>query len=136
MARELKFDGRPVWAEVSLSALRHNLRAIRKHIGGKRKILAIVKANAYGHGAIEVSRALEKAGADWFGITCTSEGAELREAGIRKPILVLTGCWPGEEEALLRKYCRRSTGAAMIMPDDETPGDEAIMAKKDRKSVV
>jgi len=102
MARNPKFNGRPAWAEVSLSALRHNLRAIRRHIGGKRKILAVVKANAYGHGAPETSRALEQAGADWFGVTCPSEGVELREAGLRKPILVLTGCWPGEEATLLR----------------------------------
>lgn len=102
MAKEPKFDGRPVWAEVSLGALRHNLNAIRRHIGKKRKVLAIVKANAYGHGAVEVSKALQKAGADWFGVTCASEGVELREAGIRKSILVLTGFWPGEEAALLR----------------------------------
>jgi alanine racemase len=99
-----KFDGRPAWAEVSLGALRHNLNAIRRHIGPRRKVLAIVKANAYGHGAVEVSKALEKFGADWFGVTCASEGVELREAGIRKPILVLTGFWPGEEAALLRHH--------------------------------
>lgn len=102
MTRGPKFDGRPAWAEVSLGALRHNFNAIRWHIGRKRKVLCIVKANAYGHGAVGVSKALEKAGADWFGVTCVSEGAELREAGIRKPTLVLTGFWPGEEEALLR----------------------------------
>ncbi len=102
MTRGPKVDGRPAWAEVSLSALRHNLNAIRRHIGRNRKILCIVKANAYGHGAVGVSKALEKAGADWFGVTCAAEGVELREAGIRKPILVLTGFWPGEEEALLR----------------------------------
>jgi alanine racemase len=102
MPREPKVDGRPAWAEISLSALMHNLQAIRRHIGPRRKVLAIVKANAYGHGAVEVSRALEKFGADWFGVTCASEGLELRDAGIRKPILVLTGFWPGEEAALLR----------------------------------
>jgi len=101
MTRGPKFDGRPAWAEVSLGALRHNLNAIQRHIGRKRKVLCIVKANAYGHGAVGVSKALERAGADWFGVTCAAEGAELRQAGIRKPILVLTGFWPGEEEALL-----------------------------------
>lgn len=104
MTRAPKVDGRPAWAEVSLGALRHNLHAIRQHIGRKRKVLCIVKANAYGHGAVGMSKALEKAGADWFGVTCTAEGVELREAGIRKPILVLTGFWPGEEEALLRNH--------------------------------
>lgn len=91
----------PVWAEIDLRAIGHNLRAIRKHIGAKRKVLAIVKADAYGHGAVPVARALAKAGADCFGVTCTSEGAELREAGIRQPIVALTGFWPGEERALL-----------------------------------
>jgi len=101
MAAKVKFEGRPVWAEIRLSALAHNLRAIRKHIGRQRKILAVVKGNGYGHGGPGVARAFAKAGADWFGVTCTSEGAELREAGIRQPILVLTGFWPGEEKRLL-----------------------------------
>lgn len=108
-AADVKFDGRPVWAEVRLSALAHNLRAIRRHINppparrgaSQRKILAVVKANAYGHGAVPVAKALAEAGADWFGVTCTAEGAELRESGVRKPILLLTGFWPGEEQRLL-----------------------------------
>ncbi len=102
MSGELKFTGRPVWAEISLRALAHNLRAIRRHIGRHRKILAIVKGNAYGHGAVPVAKALERAGADSFGVTCTSEGIELREGGIRSPILILTGVWPREERRLLR----------------------------------
>lgn len=87
----------PVWAEVNLAAIAHNLRAIRKHVGARPKILAVVKADAYGHGATEVARTLARAGADYFGVTCTREGAELRDAGIRRPVLVLTGFWPGEE---------------------------------------
>jgi alanine racemase len=111
MQRGIRFNGRPVWAEIRLSALAHNLKAIRRHIdsgqprsatGSQRKILAIVKANAYGHGAVPVSRALAKAGADWFGVTSTAEGIELREGKIRKPILVLTGFWPGEEKRLIQ----------------------------------
>ena len=110
MQRGIRFDGRPVWAEIRLSALAHNLKAIRRHVhpgerrsGSRppRKILAVVKANAYGHGAVPVARALARAGADWFGVTCTAEGIELREGKIRKPILVLTGFWPGEEKRLL-----------------------------------
>ncbi len=102
MAQGIKFDGRPVWAEISLGAILHNLRAIRQLVGRKRKVLAVVKANAYGLGAVDISRALAKARVDWLGVTCTSEGAELREAGIRQPILVLTGFWPGEEKLLIR----------------------------------
>ena len=111
MQRGIRFNGRPVWAEIRLSALAHNIKAIRRHINSgetrsakrpQRKILAIVKANAYGHGAVPVSRALAKAGADWFGVTSTAEGIELREGKIRKPILVLTGFWPGEEKRLIQ----------------------------------
>jgi alanine racemase len=99
---------RPVWAEVSLGALAHNLAAIRKYVnppGEKRKtprkILSIVKGNGYGHGGPQVAKALEKAGSDWFGVTCTDEGIAVREAGVRTPILVLTGFVPGEEARLL-----------------------------------
>ncbi len=102
MPKEPKFIGRPVWAEISLGALAHNLKAIQRHIGRRRKILAIVKGNAYGHGAVPVAKALEHAGADVFGVTCTSEGVELREAGIRCPIVILTGIWAGEEKRLTR----------------------------------
>jgi alanine racemase len=111
MQRGIQFEGRPVWAEIRLSALRCNLRAIRRHVNratrrrGARdaavQVLAVVKGDAYGHGAVPVARALSAAGADWFGVTCTAEGAELRDSGIREPILVLTGFWPGEERRLL-----------------------------------
>ena len=111
MTRIVKFDGRPIWAEVSLSALAHNLRAIRRHVnapagspaarGIRRKILAVIKSNAYGHGIVPVARALSRARADWFGVTCSAEGAELRESGIREPVLILTGFWAGEEKRIL-----------------------------------
>ncbi|MCL6481292.1 MAG: alanine racemase [Firmicutes bacterium] len=102
MERAPKFEGRPVWAEISLGAIQRNFRRIRRHIGRGRKILSVVKGNAYGHGAVPVSKALAKAGSDWFGVTSTAEGIELREAGIRQPILLLTGFWPGEERRILR----------------------------------
>jgi alanine racemase len=99
---------RPVWAEVYLGALAENFRAIRKFVnppGVKRKtprkILCIVKGNGYGHGGPQVAKALEKAGSDWFGVTCTEEGIAVREAGVRKPVLVLTSFWPGEESRLI-----------------------------------
>src|SRR5487761_70755 len=101
MPRGIQFEGRPVWAEISLSAIAHNLRLIRRKIGKKRKILAVVKANAYGLGAVEISKSLSRLGAEAFGGTCASEGIELREAGSRQPILLLTGFWPGEEKRVL-----------------------------------
>jgi alanine racemase len=102
MSKPIHFEGRPVWAEISLEAILQNLRVIRKHVGGQRKILAVVKSNAYGLGAVPISKALQKAGAEWFGVTCANEGIELREAGIRKRILILTGFWPGEEKRLIK----------------------------------
>jgi alanine racemase len=100
--------GRPVWADVSLPALSHNFRAIRDFVNPKpekratpRKVLCIVKGNGYGHGGPQVAKALEKAGADWFGVTGATEGEQVRKAGVRKPILALTSFWPGEEVQLL-----------------------------------
>jgi alanine racemase len=104
MAKTIRFAGRPVWAEISLKAILHNLRVIRKQVGAQRKILAVVKSNAYGLGAVPVAKALQKAGTEWFGVTCANEGVELREAGIRKRILILTGFWPGEEKRLIQNH--------------------------------
>src|SRR5216684_2544569 len=99
---------RPMWAEFSLGALAYNLEAIRKYVNrpqekrkSPRKILSIVKGNGYGHGGPEVAKALEKAGSDWFGVTCTDEGIAVRQNGVRKPILVLTSFVPGEESRLV-----------------------------------
>jgi len=102
MTKAIKVLGRPVWVEVSLGAIARNLRVIRRHIGPKPQILAVVKSNAYGLGAVPVAKALQKAGAERFGVTCANEGIELRESGIRKPILVLTGFWPGEEKRFIK----------------------------------
>jgi alanine racemase len=105
----VKVEGRPVWAEVSASALTYNLNAIRAFVNPlaeKRKtprmVLSIVKGNGYGHGGPGVAKILEKAGSDWFGVTSSTEGVEVRKAGVRKPILVLTSFWPGEEATLLK----------------------------------
>jgi alanine racemase len=99
---------RPVWAEISLSALVNNLNAIRKYVNPPsdkrktpRKILAIVKGNGYGHGGPQVAKALERAGSDWFGVTCTDEGIALRKAGVRTPVLILTSFVHGEEQRLI-----------------------------------
>ena len=103
-----KFVGRPVWAEVSVSALAANYRAIRDYINPAsekrkkpRKVLSIVKGNGYGHGGAQVGKALEKIGSDWFGVASAAEGIEIRKQGVRTPILVLGGFWPGEEKNFL-----------------------------------
>ncbi len=98
---KLPTPGRPTWAEIDLDALSDNYRVIRNHVGDEVKILAAVKANAYGHGAVACARRLAREGVDWFGVALPEEGIELREAGIEKPILCLGGFWPGQEGACL-----------------------------------
>ncbi len=93
---------RPTWAEVSLSTLRQNFRTVQHHVGRGVTICAVVKADAYGHGAIECSRALEQEGAQWFGVTSLDEAIPLREAGIGGRILLMTGFWRGEEPEIIR----------------------------------
>jgi len=93
--------GRPTWAEIDLDALANNLRVIRSQVGPEVKILCAVKANAYGHGAVECARRLVAEGSDWFGVALPEEALELRDAGITRPILCLGGFWPGQEVACL-----------------------------------
>ena len=74
---------RPTWADVSLTSLRQNFRTVQKHVGQGVTVCAVVKADAYGHGAVECSRALEGEGAKWLGVTSLDEAIPLRDAGIR-----------------------------------------------------
>lgn len=132
MTKAIHRGGRPVWAEISLQAVLHNLRVIRKHIGAKPKILAVVKSNAYGLGAVPVSKALQKAGVEWFGVTCANEGIELRESTIRKRILVLTGFWPGEEKRLIENHLTPT----VTRVDDVRLLERAAKAARGRKTPV
>lgn len=78
-----------------------NYRAVRKLVGPNVKIMAVVKADAYGHGAVECSRTLVDEGTDWLGVALPEEGVELREAGVQAPILCMGGFWPGQERLCL-----------------------------------
>ncbi|KYC95638.1 MULTISPECIES: alanine racemase [Bacillus] len=80
---------REVWIEVDLDAIKKNIRAIRRHITNKSKIMAVVKANAYGHGSVEVARQALESGASELAVASVEEGIVLRRAGITAPILVL-----------------------------------------------
>ncbi len=93
---------RPTWAQVSLTNLRCNFGAVQRRIGSGITICAVVKADAYGHGATECARALEEEGARWLGVTSLDEAIPLRDAGIRTRILLMTGFWRGEEEEIIR----------------------------------
>ncbi|MCX5682295.1 MAG: alanine racemase [Planctomycetota bacterium] len=87
---------RPTYAEIDLRAIRRNFRALKSRLQSGVRMLAIIKADAYGHGAAAVGLALEKAGADMFGVALVEEGVALRKAGLRAPILVM-GIAPEDE---------------------------------------
>ena len=90
------------WVEVSLTALRHNFRAIQLHVGHGITVCPVIKSDAYGHGAAACAAALCAAGAKWFAVGTMEEGIALRRAGIQGRILVLSGFWRGEEEEIVR----------------------------------
>lgn len=96
------FASRPTWAEINLQALAENFQSIRERVNPQVKIMAVVKADAYGHGAVASARRLAESGADWFGVALPEEGIELREAGIKEPVLCLGGFWAGQEQACLQ----------------------------------
>ena len=87
---------------MSLENLRYNFGVVQRHIGAGITVCAVVKADAYGHGAVECARALEEEGARWLGVTSLDEAIPLRDAGIRTRILLMTGFWRGEEEEIIR----------------------------------
>ena len=91
------YESRPTFAEIDLSALRHNFELIRSSIPRGTEILAVVKADAYGHGFMDISRELELLGVDAFGVAFLAEGIQLRKSGIDKPVLLLGGVYPGQE---------------------------------------
>jgi alanine racemase len=91
----------PCWAEVDLSAIEHNVAHIRRLVGPKVRFMAVVKADAYGHGAVPVARAALRAGAEFLGVAIVAEAVQLREAGITSPILVLGPCLPEEAAAVV-----------------------------------
>jgi alanine racemase len=84
----------PTHAEIDLDALAFNVAQVRRLGRKRKKILAVVKANAYGHGAIGIARELEALGVDFLGVAFIEEGIKLRKAGIQKPILILGGIFP------------------------------------------
>ncbi len=94
--------GRPTVAEVDLDALTHNVQQIRRHLREKVEMLAVVKADAYGHGAEAVARELTLAGVSLFGVASVEEGIALRESGVTLPILVLSGADSGDLPEILR----------------------------------
>jgi alanine racemase len=117
---------RPTWAEIDLDALLHNFAVVRRRVGSV-PILAVVKANAYGHGAVRVALTLEEAGAACFGVALPEEGVELRRAGVRAPVLLLGGFAPAQADRVLSNELI----PAVYRPDQV----EALAAAADRRGV-
>ena len=106
IAPKSRSDGQPrarAWAEIDMSALRNNLRVLRSKLPGYTEIMPAVKANAYGHGAVNIARELNRPGVRAFCVACAEEGAELRRGGVKGEILVL-GYTAPEQLPLLKKY--------------------------------
>jgi len=112
----------PVWAEINLDSLRHNIDEIREIVPADSMMMAVVKANAYGHGSVECSRVFLENGADSLAVATLSEAIELRKVGITASILILGYTSPEQVESILRwsvtptvyttEYADRLSGAA------------------------
>jgi alanine racemase len=137
-----RFPGRPTWAEVDLAALTDNYRTLTSLLDRPTqncklriancklgrdsestirnsqfaihnpRLIPVIKANAYGHGAVPVARALAAAGATAFAVALVEEGIELRAAGIAEEILVLEGAWPGQEAEVVKHGLTAAVGSA------------------------
>ena len=92
---------RPTIAEIDLDSLAHNYHQIRSRVHSGTKILAVVKDNGYGHGAVLIARELERLGVDLLGIAIADEGVELRDWGVKKPILILSGIYEEEIDKVI-----------------------------------
>ncbi|WP_313756135.1 alanine racemase [Tissierella sp.] len=94
-------ETRPVWAEINLDNLAHNIREVRKHTDKNALVTAVVKANGYGHGSLEISRTFLDNGADRLAVALLTEAIELRKGNITEPILILGYTPPTQYEKLL-----------------------------------
>jgi len=93
---------RPTWAEIDLNNLAANFKRVKQRVTPAARVMAVLKANAYGHGAVECAQRLSREGADWFGVALPEEGIQLRAAGTKEPILCLAGYWPGQAAACIQ----------------------------------
>ena len=103
---------RPTWVEISFSKLRRNLQRIRQ-LAGARRVMGIIKADAYGHGAVPVAKCLAECGVDWFGLATVEEALELRAAGIQQPILLLGGLYMSDPAHLIEYRLTPSISSTM-----------------------
>ena len=124
------FTNRPTAALINHAALAYNVGAIREFIGPEAKFMAVVKANAYGHGAVECSQTLEKAGVEWFGVATLEEALELRENGISSQILCFGSVWPGQEREFFEHFITPAIfSAETAIRLDEAAGKYGVEAR-------
>ncbi|MBI5124195.1 MAG: alanine racemase [Candidatus Omnitrophica bacterium] len=90
---------RPTWAEVDLSAIEYNYKQVQRLVGKDVRVMVVVKANAYGHGTVEISQVLERLGVDYLGVATTDEAVRLRDHGVKSPVLILGSVLPEEVKA-------------------------------------
>lgn len=121
---------RPVWAEVDLGAIAFNMRMFRR-LYPQQLLMAIVKADAYGHGAVPVAQTVLAAGADWLGVAFVEEGLALRRAGIDAPILVLGTTREGAAITAAVKY-----GLALTVYDEDNLAHMAEVARREGARLV
>jgi alanine racemase len=117
------------WIEVDLNAIEYNLKAIKSMVGSGTKILAIVKADAYGHGAVNVSKTLEQNGIDMLGVAFPGEGIELRKNNINIPILILNPVISEQIEDVI-KYSLRVTVNSL-----DIANEISITAKRNHRNI-
>ena len=103
---------RPTWVEISLSRLRRNFQRIQE-LAGARKVMAVIKADAYGHGAVPVAKCLAECKVDWFGVATVEEALEIRGAGIQQPILLLGGLYMSDPAHLIEYRLTPSISSTM-----------------------
>jgi len=87
---------RPTWADIDLGAIEHNYTQVKRLVGKDVMLMAVVKANAYGHGTVEISQVLENMGVNYLGVATTDEAVRIRDHGIKTPILILGSILPEE----------------------------------------
>jgi len=108
---------RPCWADIDLTAFRRNLQTLQSTLPPTTGVMAVVKANAYGHGSVSIARAAQDGGAAYLGVSSLEEGVELRQAGIRTPILVLGSLFPFENFPVLFEHQLTPTVASLAMAE-------------------
>ena len=112
---------RPCRAEIDLSAFRRNIQTLRKTLPESTQLLTVVKANAYGHGAVAIAQAAERESVAYLGVSSLEEGVELRQAGLKMPILVLGSLFPFENFPVLFDYQLTPTIASLHAAGQDQP---------------